>query len=585
MAKYRLSGQRWLKCYTAAHATPVYAASVDAQTVVDRFCEVPWKRSGVVDATFTSHSDVVPEGAERSGLDQNVLDRESFDAALFCAGHVGGKHRVYANAACYRFTLPDEAVGHTLDSISAGVSSDPYNSAGVRLHVFTNSTGEIPASCNEVRGVGAAEGTVAEGAVPRTEVDVNGIVTWYAATQHVTLSPAGGLVLQKYLFLYVGLESYSTVRGNWCEGSSFIRNLVEIDLPVPVAGWQDGGAIDLSGGGDESLYPLNAEGVLPEVSGEAPSSVEVVRQATGDALPSLFSTADGILFPESAQAWKTNVAPSVAVAGLRMAYASLYKGEAQAVSRDEFAARPGARFLAEFRRRTVAAGTPGETLSVPLWTISASLFAVPFAAPKDFAATKIRLEWSAPASAPVGDLRWRVWIKRGSASLAVPDAADARFYLPRHDTVDGFVFVGEFPASAQAGNCEFAIDPLSDDIATVVVTGFASMDAAYTAQYIQLVQAALAAQESADAAADAAALHEANVAMAQSVATAALEAAENDETDETYQSAQSLYESLLEESSQYSNAAETAAAAAAAARHAACIGSLDEFKPSISLKG
>ena len=49
-------------------------------------------------------------GSEESDT-HNLASREYFDAAAFCAGHENGMHRVYAQAACYRFALPETAAG------------------------------------------------------------------------------------------------------------------------------------------------------------------------------------------------------------------------------------------------------------------------------------------------------------------------------------------------------------------------------------------------------------------------------------------------------------------------------------------
>lgn len=238
--KYKIKGARFLRKYTARTTTPTYAAETDAQTIVDLFCDVPWSRVAIDNATMISHSESVAEGDTISGLDRNVLDRDGFDAALFCAGHTGGMHRAYANAACYVFELPDSAVGGSLTSIAARVTSDPYNAGGARLHVFTGSTLEIPLNCHTVRGEDASgdaltDGSVATGVAPREVRTSGGTSTWHPKTATATLSPTGGLTLQKYLFLFVGLESYSTVRGNWLEGCSFIRNSVEITLSAACA--------------------------------------------------------------------------------------------------------------------------------------------------------------------------------------------------------------------------------------------------------------------------------------------------------------------------------------------------------------
>ena len=296
MAKYNIKGARFLRKYTARSTTPTYAAETDAQTIVDLFCDVPWSRVAIDNATMTSHSESVAEGDTISGLDRNVLDRDGFDAALFCAGHTGGMHRAYANAACYVFELPDSAVGGSLTSIAARVTSDPYNAAGARLHVFTGSTLEIPLSCHTVRGEDASgdaltDGSVATGVAPREVRTSGGTSTWHPKTATATLSPTGGLTLQKYLFLFVGLESYSTVRGNWLEGCSFIRNSVEITLSADCA---DLDAYELN-----DLAPALADSssaevgiMLPVYSYEASSSKLHIQTYTppredGAAIPEL----------------------------------------------------------------------------------------------------------------------------------------------------------------------------------------------------------------------------------------------------------------------------------------------------------
>ena len=253
MATYKIIGKRFLRKYTESGTSPVYAAAAQAQHVVDTFCDVPWEAVRPSAATMTYHTDeVLDEDEGVTGLDKNVLIRDRFDAALFCAGHSGGQHRAYANAACYRYTLPDEAVGETLESLALRVTSDPYNSEGARIHVFTNSTGEIPTNCHDCRGEDSSgdvieDGTTAAGVAKRTVKNVSGTDYWYPTTATVTLEPTGGLTLQKYLFVVVALESYSTVRGNWLEGCSFIENKVSITTASAVDGWDDGDTVDLAG--------------------------------------------------------------------------------------------------------------------------------------------------------------------------------------------------------------------------------------------------------------------------------------------------------------------------------------------------
>ena len=277
MATYKLIGQRYLRKYTASRATPVYAASTDAQQIVNSLCSVPWEKVAERNATMTYHtSETVAkdaDGNEISGLDMNVQIRDEFDAALFCAEHEGGMHRAYANAAVYVYAVPSAAQGRTLTALAASVTSDPYNANGCRLHVWTSGSLSIPTSCNDVRGCDSfgadlTDGTVAAGVAPRTvktvtTTDSKGKSTttdyWYPTTETATLSPTGGLPLKKYLFLAVVMESYSTTRGNWIEGCSYITNNVSVTLGSDVSGWTDGETYDLRAGGVEGEVALDAD--------------------------------------------------------------------------------------------------------------------------------------------------------------------------------------------------------------------------------------------------------------------------------------------------------------------------------------
>ncbi len=275
MATYKIIGKRFLRKYTADVRTPVYAAATDAARIVAEFCNVPWEASPVRRAEMPPHGD-----------EANPANRECFDAALFCAEHSDGLHRACANAAVYRFTLPDAAVGASLSSLSVTVTSDPYNANGARLHVFTSATGEIPTSCRAVRGDGAdgeplADGTTSAGVAPRETRTVSKKDYWHPVTATATLAPTGGLALKKYLFVAVVLESYATTRGNWLEGSSFIDNLVTVETSAAVSGWTDGGTYDLSGGTARSFAVVEGGVMAARPAGDGGVRALTV-QRTGD---------------------------------------------------------------------------------------------------------------------------------------------------------------------------------------------------------------------------------------------------------------------------------------------------------------
>ena len=258
---YKLIGQRNLRKYTEDGQSPTYAASIEAQNIVNALCDIEWSKTSEKDAIMTYHTeDVVDEvdGKKINGLDMNVLIRDKFDAALFCADHTGGQHRAYANAAVYHYEFPDGTLPK-LTKLTASVTSDPYNSMGARISVLTNSTGVIPTNCDECR-TGDAH---ADGVAPRT-VAANG--NWFPTMADCVFSatpgdgeyalPSGGLQLQKHLFVFVLMESYSTVRGNWLEGCSFIKNLIEIETDAAVPGWLDGSTHDTVDGGTFQIVEM-----------------------------------------------------------------------------------------------------------------------------------------------------------------------------------------------------------------------------------------------------------------------------------------------------------------------------------------
>lgn len=286
MASYNLIGQRILRKYTAPHKSPTYAATIEAQTIVESLCAVPWQKVADRAARMTYHTEenVGSEGAPISGLEQNVRIRDQFDAALFCAEHRGGQHRAYANAAVYHYVLPDGSLPK-LTRLVAKVTSDPYNAAGARIALLTNATGEIPTNCNACR-TGDAH---AEGVAPRT-VASNGnwlptradcIFSATPAAGEVAL-PSGGLPLQKHLFVFVLMESYSTVRGNWLEGCSFIQNLIEIETDAAVPGWTDGGTYEIADVETPQVFDVVKGGVMADMPSGDNGIRAITIQRTGD---------------------------------------------------------------------------------------------------------------------------------------------------------------------------------------------------------------------------------------------------------------------------------------------------------------
>lgn len=244
---YKLKGARWLRMWTAADRSSVYAAQSEAQKIADTLCDVPWTRAK------SDGPAMFPLTAAKS-LDENPANRDLFDAALFCAEHSDGAHRAYANAAMYLFKLPSTS-GVNLKSVTVHVESDAYNALGARIAVHLLSSAELPTDCATVRA-GAAH---AEGVAARRTVERDGRNYWYSNSADVTItggtseSPAAIGDLKQYLAVFVGLENYATSRNEWLEGASYIRNLIEIETDAVVTGWTAGGTYDCSDAGTAVL--------------------------------------------------------------------------------------------------------------------------------------------------------------------------------------------------------------------------------------------------------------------------------------------------------------------------------------------
>ena len=234
MATYRLAGKRYLKKYTASGATPVYAANVDAILCSELMDDVEWEAVSESTAAMTYHTNDL--------IDQNIGIRNSFDAALFCAEHVSGMHRAYANAACYVFELPEMAEYPDILSLKAHVTSDPYNAVGVRLAVHVADVLDIPQTMAELR-----EGVAhVAGAVPREEREESDKkIYWYPRSGEVAIPVA--VRARRYLMLYVGLESYAVARGDWLEGSAYIAPTIEIETSGELSGWSGEGVASAGG--------------------------------------------------------------------------------------------------------------------------------------------------------------------------------------------------------------------------------------------------------------------------------------------------------------------------------------------------
>ena len=387
MATYKIIGKRFLRKYTAAELTSSYMAASDAQKVVYSLCDVPWE------AVATRQAETPPHGDEK-----NAANRDKFDAALFCGEHDedAKTHRAYANAAVYRYVIPSAAQGKTLASLAATVTSDPYNSKGCRLHVFTNSTGVIPTSCHDVRGEDSSgavveDGTTASAVAPREtkNATVNGKTAayWYPCTATATLTPTSGLVLQKYLYLAVVLESYSTTRGNWLEGSSYIENSVQIETAEAVSGWTSGLTYNLA---EETsrTFAVAQGGIVPSVPANALTGERsVVVRADAD----LVADADGL------QAPIRSATDANAAAAVSRLYAAFYAATDTPPAASAPTAQDGVVFnVTRTFERHAAAGSDAP-VDTDVLRINSRVLVVPFAFPRGFRGSLVRVSYEQPA--------------------------------------------------------------------------------------------------------------------------------------------------------------------------------------------
>ena len=457
MATYKIKTKRYLRKYTAAEKLPVSSTIVDAQRVVDELCNLPWLAVSPAEAGVTSH--------DETELDANVLNRDRFDAALFCAEHENGEHRAYANAACYKVSFPAGTADMRLTSLKVRVTSDAYNAHGARIALVTNSTGVIPTDCATCRGEGA-DGVHADGVAPQTIQTVGGKRYGYPTITDCVFSadpaegevalPSGGLVLGDCLYVFVLMENYNSVRGNWLEGSSCIRNLVEITTDAEISGWTDGGIVDLTAdpGGTELAVLRN--GILPYVPVGSPSGAVHV---------SVRADANLVIGPDGSQVESRTATGQAAAAALGRLYANFFKGDVDVETAGAAFAAPGASF--NFTRTTedhvsLDSDRPGPT---DVMRLDALALVVPFVYPVDFAPTSVRFDFAA-LSLPDG-ARFNVFLASDHLLALTEDV------LKSPGLYDGksapFAFIGKITGGTSA---TFALPAGSGRVGSFVVTGF-----------------------------------------------------------------------------------------------------------------
>lgn len=451
MATYKIKTRRYIRKYTAAERLPVSAALIDAQRVVDELCTVPWEQAAATTSIITSH--------DEGELDANVSNRDRFDAALFCADHANGAHRAYANAACYKIPFPAGTAGKKITSLKVRVTSDAYNAGGARIALVTNSTGVIPTSCAECRGEGAG-GIHAAGVAPQTIQTVGGQRYGYPTIADCIFKvspgegeyalPTGGLTLGSYLYVFVLMENYNSVRGNWLEGSSCIVNQIEIVTDSGITGWTDGSLIDLTGSPENEMQIVK-DGILPYISESVPVGVRhvVVR---ADANPVVEE--DGSMTPVRPATGET------AAAALSRLYSMFYAGQGETPTAQ--GARPAHGAAFNVTRKTGPNGT--DVLS-----IKSAALVVPFAWPRDFTPARIQLFNFSTLQLSTG-ARFNVFLADGYLTSLTEDQ------LKNPGLYDGqgapFTLLGTVDGSTAPSPFSFLLSPSTARVGTIVITGY-----------------------------------------------------------------------------------------------------------------
>jgi hypothetical protein len=401
---YKAIGKRYLKRYTAAALTPVYAAATDAAAVVRALCDVEWSAATATAARMAYHTADEIDDAGTTGFEANVAMRDELDAALFCAEHAGGMHRAYANAACYVFELPDMSSYPDIVAVRARVVSDPYNSGGVRLAVHLADECVIPRDCATARA-GIAH---VAGVVPRAEeVGSDKRTYWHAASERVTVAVnAPG---KKYLMLVVALEDYSRSRGDWLEGSAYILPEVEIETAGAIDSWSESG-VNAPGGSREWVIRLETGSFSP-AGGERAASVACDWASTAVDFKAAVEGGGGTVVPFVSTGTRvsdlesvTTIAPAAKAAAINACYARIAAGK----GREPYLVREyGDNATVEW-----CAGTDGKTAFV-----GRKALAVPFVMPDDFRARALRLSWAKETSLAVTGtpIKRNVWLMRGRA--------------------------------------------------------------------------------------------------------------------------------------------------------------------------
>ena len=274
MNYYTITGKRFVRRNSSAIPTPATGTAGEASAVFNGLQgSAQWRE--VSDPNIRGTLPVT--GGEQT--DGNLASLDFFDAYSFCANHRDGQHKLYMGAAAYRFEFPAAFAGASLKSITLPLFGDPFLGDGARVVVAASASPDPEALWSAVtQGEAMLSGSNKRTETSAATPSCPQCVTWKAFNANYTLNqdeiksdgsaatfPAGGLTLQRYLFVYLSLENYRHVRNGWVEGSAMTAGAFPIS--VEGAGLPPDGALPDGGGTGEGgrvfLRDLGAVPFLP----------------------------------------------------------------------------------------------------------------------------------------------------------------------------------------------------------------------------------------------------------------------------------------------------------------------------------
>jgi len=245
---YVVNGRRFVRQVRSVIPTPVTSTVSEAAAVLEQLQRVgAWRE--IADMNVRAALPLTGE----VGTSVNLTNMDFFDAYNFRANLSNNQHVLYMGAGCYRLSFPQAIAGATLKSIKTMLFGDVFLADGARMVVRTSDSPTPDASwanvsASDAQISGAVTHTEESAATPQCPL----CVTWRARSGTYTLNkdetkgdgsiavfPSGGIVLRRFLYIYVSLENYERVRMGFTEGAAMsngVFNLAVEGTGLPPSG-------------------------------------------------------------------------------------------------------------------------------------------------------------------------------------------------------------------------------------------------------------------------------------------------------------------------------------------------------------